>query len=220
MPYPGEVNFLRRSRPDTQSEGDTDTEERESVTVGDAPGRTAGKGRPTPSRRDAQGKRRGPVAPPPKTQREALKRSKQLRGTKDERRQRSADRRARMLAGDDAVLPARDRGPIRAYVRDLVDSRPHLMGLFMPLAIVIFVTVVVPIPGVQRLGGYFCMVMFAAMLIEGLLLARQIIGRVRTKFPDERVQPLSLGWYGVTRATQVRKFRLPAPRVARGTDVT
>jgi len=34
-------------------------------------GRTAGKGRPTPKRRDAQAQHRGPAAPPPRTRREA-----------------------------------------------------------------------------------------------------------------------------------------------------
>ena len=39
-----------------------------------------------------------------------------------------------MAAGDDRYLLPRDRGPVKAYIRDVVDSRPHLMGLFMPLA--------------------------------------------------------------------------------------
>ncbi|WP_211229410.1 DUF3043 domain-containing protein, partial [Nakamurella lactea] len=47
-----------------------------------------GKGRPTPKRREAEKVRRGPVAPPPRTQREAVKRSKETGKalTKDERR--------------------------------------------------------------------------------------------------------------------------------------
>ncbi|MEU2126712.1 DUF3043 domain-containing protein, partial [Nocardia niwae] len=42
---------------------------------------TAGKGRPTPKRRDAQGKRRGPVAPAPLTAKEARARRKAARGS-------------------------------------------------------------------------------------------------------------------------------------------
>lgn len=216
------MNFLRRGSGTTTdtTDGDAAGEPADEVVAVGERARTAGKGRPTPSRRQAQGKRRGPVAPAPKTQREAFKRAKQMRGSKTERRARADDRRARMMAGDDRVLPPRDRGPVRGYVRDLVDSRRHLMGLFMPLAVVIFATVIVPAPGVQSIGSLICLVMLAAMALEGVLLGRFIVGRVRERFPDEEVRPLGIGWYAFTRATQIRKLRMPAPRVARGTAVS
>ncbi|PVZ08973.1 DUF3043 domain-containing protein [Actinomycetospora cinnamomea] len=220
------MNFLRRgssSGSASPSEAaDTATgaeaEDRETVVVGER-ARTAGKGRPTPSRRDAQGKRRGPVAPAPKTQREAMKRARALRGNKDDRRKAAADRRKRMMAGDDAVLLPRDRGPARAYARDLIDSRRNLMGLFMPLAVVIFITVIVPVPQVQTLGSLICLVMLVMMALEGVLLGRYVVSNVRAKFPDEQIGGLSYGWYAFTRATQLRRLRMPAPRVARGTKV-
>jgi len=228
------VNFLRRgSGPasdrvapvdgvtgssDELGAGDT---EREVVTVGgDARrGQTAGKGRPTPSRRHSEGRKRGPVAPAPKTQREAMRRAKALRGTKDDRRKATEQRRTRMLAGDDKVLTPRDRGPVRAYVRDVVDSRRNLMGLFMPMAVIIFVTVVVPVPVVKNAGTLLCLLMLAAMAVEGFLLGRQVLARVRVRFPDEEVRGFGIGWYAFTRATQIRRFRMPAPRVTRGTAV-
>jgi hypothetical protein len=221
-PILGCVNFLRRgsaSASDQPAEdAPAEAEGRETVVVGER-NRTAGKGRPTPSRRDAQGKRRGPVAPAPKTQREAMKRARALRGTKDDRRKAAADRRKRMMAGDDAVLLPRDRGPARAYARDLVDARRNLMGLFMPLAVVIFVTVIVPVPQVQTAGSLICLVMLVMMALEGILLGRYVVGQVRAKFPEEQVGGLSYGWYAFTRATQLRRLRMPAPRVARGTKV-
>src|SRR5699024_12554872 len=42
-------------------------------------GYTPAKGHATPTRREAEGKRRGPVSPPPQTTREALKRNKEIR---------------------------------------------------------------------------------------------------------------------------------------------
>ncbi|MEJ2889056.1 DUF3043 domain-containing protein [Actinomycetospora aeridis] len=217
------MKFLRRGTASSESAdvpASDATEDRESVVVGErVRSQTAGKGRPTPSRRDAEGKKRGPVAPAPKTQREAIKRARSLRGTKDDRRQAAADRRKRMMAGDDAVLMPRDRGPARAYARDLVDGRRNLMGLFMPLAVVIFVTVVVPVPAVQTAGSLVCLVMLVMMALEGVMLGRYVVTRVRSKFPDEQVGGLSYGWYAFTRATQIRKLRMPAPRVARGTAV-
>lgn len=220
------MNFLRRGRSETEpadaapgSPGSNGQDrDAESVAVADR-GRTPGKGRPTPSRRQAEGKRRGPVAPAPKTQREAFRRSKTARGSKEERRAQSDDRRARMMAGDDRVLPARDRGPVKAYIRDQVDSRGHLMGLFMPLAVLIFITVVLPYRELQSLGSILCLVVLAAMALEGVLLGRMILGRVRERFPNEQVKPFGVGWYAFTRATQIRKLRMPKPRVARGGTV-
>ena len=227
-PILGDVNFLRRGsatspeQPAAEAGPGVDDEGRETVVVGEhTAGRaqTAGKGRPTPSRRDAQGKRRGPVAPAPKTQREAMKRAKALRGSKDERRKAAEDRRRRMAAGDDAVLLPRDRGPARAYARDLVDGRRNLMGLFMPVAVLIFVTVIVPVPAVQNVGSLICLVMLVMMALEGIMLGRYVVGRVRARYPQEPVGGLSYGWYAFTRATQIRRLRVPAPRVARGTKV-
>jgi hypothetical protein len=222
--YPGHVNFLRRGSSATSapaSDGDTETaEEQEVVSVGGQRAQNAGKGRPTRSRREAEGRRRGPVAPAPKTQREAMKRAKTLRGDKGQRREAAADRRKRMAAGDDRVLPVRDRGPVKAFIRDLVDSRRQLMGLFMPLAVLIFITVVVPIPGIQNLGSLLCLCILAAMAVEGTLLGRQILARVRTKFPNEEIKGFSVGWYAFTRATQIRKLRMPAPRIKAGQTVS
>jgi hypothetical protein len=224
VPYPGRVNFLRRGSGTTSAsaspDGETDAvEEQEVVSVGARRAQSTGKGRPTRSRREAEGRRRGPVAPAPKTQREAMKRAKATRGDKSERREASADRRKRMMAGDDRVLPVRDRGPVKAFIRDVVDSRRHLMGLFMPLAVLIFITVVVPVAGLQNIGSLLCLCMLAAMVVEGTLLGRQINARVRTKFPNDEMKSFSVGWYAFTRATQIRKLRMPAPRIAVGEAV-
>ena len=221
MSYPEDVNFLRRGSAPTDARDDTDADApRAALTVGADPrrGQTAGKGRPTPSRRASE-RRRGPAAPPPKTQREAMRRAKEQRGSKDDRRKAAADRRARMAAGDDKVLPGRDRGPVKAFIRDVVDSRRNLMGLFMPLAVLIFITVIVPVPAIQNLGSLICLAMLAAMGVEGFLLGRQVVARVRAKFPNQEVKGFSVGWYAFTRATQIRKLRKPAPRVTAGTAV-
>ncbi|MDD7968182.1 DUF3043 domain-containing protein [Actinomycetospora lemnae] len=223
------MKFLRRgsATPEPVDGTSDEAEEREAVVVGERNrSQTVGKGRPTPSRRDAEGRRRGPVAPAPKTQREAIKRARALRGTKEDRRksstdrkQAAAERRKRMMAGDDAVLLPRDRGPARAYARDLVDARRNLMGLFMPLAVVIFVTVIVPVPAVQTAGSLICLVMLVMMALEGVLLGRYVVTKVRARFPKEQIGGLSYGWYAFTRATQLRRLRMPGPRVARGTVI-
>ncbi|MEV6558440.1 DUF3043 domain-containing protein [Nocardia sp. NPDC006044] len=183
---------------------------------------TAGKGRPTPKRRDAQGKRRGPIAPAPLTAKEARARRKATRGSKEERKQASAerkaavqDRRTRMLAGEDKYLLPRDQGPVRAFVRDIVDGRRNLVGLFMPMALVLILSMFVA-PALQTIVTLAMLVMMFFMIAEGFLLGRIVNGRVRERFPDSEDTGYKLGWYAFVRASQIRKMRAPKPRVSPG----
>ncbi len=180
--------------------------------------RVGGKGRPTPKRRDAEAKRRGPAPPPPRTQREASRLAKANRPNRDEQRAAAAARREGMQRGDDRYLLPRDRGPVKAYVRDIVDSRPHIIGLFMPLAVIVLVSVVLPIPAAQRYLSLFSLLCLVTMIAEGAYLGLSVTKKVRAKFPKEAVSALSIGWYSFTRASQIRKFRVPKPRVARGAN--
>ncbi|MGQ0842055.1 DUF3043 domain-containing protein [Actinokineospora sp.] len=217
------MRFLRRSAADST---DSDQMEESAVAVGDEvpKGHTPGKGRPTPKRREAEGRKRGPVAPPPKTTREAMRRA---RGNKEDRKALAAKRREqrvesrqRMMSGDERYLMPRDRGPVKAYVRDLVDSKRNLLGLFMPLAVVVFVALLVPSPVIQQYATLACLLMLIAMVLEAILNGRRIAGLVRAKLPKETVRGFSVGWYAFVRATQLRKLRVPKPRVSPGDAVT
>lgn len=180
--------------------------------------RVGGKGRATPKRRDAEARRRGPAPPPPRTQREAARYARANQPAKEDRRATAVERRKGMDAGDDRYLLARDRGPVKAYIRDVVDSRPHLMGLFMPLAVVVLASVVLPFKGVQQYLSLFSLMMLIVMIVEGLLLGTTVTRKARAKFPKEEIRGLTSGWYSFTRASQIRKFRVPKPRVARGAN--
>ena len=215
------VRFLRRKEAET-----ADAESEVELTEEDGPrnkAHTPGKGRATPKRREAEQRKRGPVAPPPRTTREAMKRA---RGNKEDRKELAAKRREirvtqreRMMAGDEKYLMPRDRGPVKAYIRDAVDSRRNLLGLFMPLAILIFVALLVPDQRVQSLTTLLCLLMLVAMIFEGMLSGGRITRRVRAKFPKEHVRGLSVGWYAFIRASQIRKLRVPKPRVRPGDKI-
>ncbi|MFJ4657920.1 DUF3043 domain-containing protein [Nocardia sp. NPDC088792] len=217
------VKFLRRgeSNPTTDTSsveaGGTATVEDKSVTLS--------KGRPTPKRREAEGRRRGPVAPAPKTSKEARARRKSLRGSKEERkasssdrRKEAQDRRARMLAGEEQFLMPRDKGPVRGYVRDIVDARRNLLGLFMPLAVVLIFSMILS-PGLQAIVTLAMLIMMVFMITEGFILGRIVNRRVRERFPDTTERPMSLGWYAFVRASQVRRMRAPKPRVSAGDSI-
>jgi hypothetical protein len=218
------VRFLRRKdaeSADAESDaGDADVlAEDEAVNKAHTPG----KGRPTPKRREAEQKRRGPAPPPPRTTREAMKRARGDKGQRKElaaaRREARTTQRERMMAGDEKYLMPRDRGPVKAFIRDSVDSRRNLLGLFMPLAILIFVALLVPSPQVQSFTTLLCLLMLLAMIGEGVLNGRRITKQVRERFPKEGVRGLSVGWYGFIRASQLRKLRVPKPRVRAGDKI-
>ena len=213
------MRFLRRSAPAPAGSA-AGAESPESIEDAQdaAQTRSTGKGRPTPKRREAEARRRGPAPPPPRTQREAARLARANRPSKDERRRAAAERRERMAAGDQRYLMPRDRGPVRAYVRDVVDSRPHLMGLFMPLAAIVFLSVLMPIPEVQRYLSLFSMVALVTMVAEGVVIGLSIVRKARAKFPDETISTAGTMWYVFTRASQPRKLRVPKPRVARGAN--
>jgi hypothetical protein len=151
---------------------------------------------------------------------------KRARGNKEERKELAAKRREiratqreRMMAGDEKYLMPRDRGPVKAFIRDSVDTRRNLLGLFMPLAILIFVALLVPDPRVQSFTTLLCLLMLVAMIIEGVLMGGRITRQVRAKFPKEPVRGLSIGWYAFIRASQIRKLRVPKPRVRPGDKI-
>lgn len=212
------MKFLRKNAPSEPEDaaGEADVDEPRPK------GYTPKKGRATPSRREREAKKRGPVAPPPKTTREAIKRSRQLRKenpvSKVDRKQAAKTRRERMMAGDDAYLLPRDRGPVKAFVRDCVDARRNLVGLFMPMAILVFASMLVPIPAVTQWTTLVVFVILIAMVIEGVINGRRITKLTREKFPKETVSMPSVTWYSFVRASQVRKLRVPKPRLHPGGD--
>ncbi len=224
------MKLLRRGNPDNPDNGDAGDAGVDEPTATEPSSKapsavTEGKGRPTPSRREAEGKRRGPVTPAPMTSKEARARRKESRGDKEqrkaaaaERRADAADRRARMLAGEDKYLLPRDKGEVRAYVRDLVDSRRHLVGMFMPLAVLLILAMFLN-PAMQAIVTLVMFVMMLFMVVEGVIMGRQINNKVRERFPDSIDGGFKLGWYAFVRSSQIRKMRAPQPRVSPGDAV-
>jgi hypothetical protein len=165
------------------------------------------------------------------TSAEARRRRKELRGPKlsraerkaerVERRSDMAERRARMMAGEDAYLLPRDKGPVRRFVRDVVDSRRNLLGLFMPAALgLIFVMLAVPSVEVQRLLSPAMLVLVLIMVIDGFIVGRKVNRLVDQKFPNNTETGWKLGFYAASRASQLRRMRAPRPQVNRGDKVS
>lgn len=171
-------------------------------------GANSGKGRPTPSRKEAEAARRATVRAP--------------RGSKEGKKaSREADRQARarqregMMAGDPKYLPMRDQGPVRAYVRDFVDGRYTVAEYFIFMAIVVLVLGFVPNVSVQQFVSLAFFMLAALIVIDTVILSVQLRIRVKKVFPDA-VDRKGVTLYALMRVLQYRRLRMPKPRVPRG----
>jgi Protein of unknown function (DUF3043) len=171
----------------------------------------SGKGRPTPKRREAQ-RRRGPVAAP-RTPAEA----RRMRASR--RAETRAETSAGVRAGQEKYLLPRDRGPARKLVRDVVDSRRNAGSLFLLVAVVVFVGYLVPSPQVRAFTVSLWMAVFAVLIIDSIILGTRIRRVLREREPDAVERPGRLVWYGVTRATMIRRWRMPPPQVKVGEPI-
>ena len=191
------------------------------------PKKPAGKGKPTPKRRDqerARGMRQGPVTAP-LTRKEAKERRKAAEATmtKEERKEAKAaeraareERRQLMMDGDDRYVLSRDRGDVRRFVRDYIDTHRRLINWFMPLALFVIIFQLIPNPTLMMYSQTLFLVLIAVVIIDGILLGRKVNSVVRDRFPDTEDTGFGLGWYAVMRATQPRMLRTPRPRVRPG----
>jgi hypothetical protein len=229
------VNLLGRKKDNAQPSDSSDANVFEDTAEGPDDAQqfgsgTAPKGRPTPKRNQ----KRRPVAPAPMTAAEARKRRKEMGGPKLSKEERKVERLARradmterrekMMAGEDAYLLPRDKGPVRKYIRDVVDSRRNVLGLFMPAALVlIFVMLAAPSVEVQAILSPAMLVLVLIMVVDGFILGRKVNRLVDEKFGNSSVNIESgwkLGFYAASRASQLRRMRAPRPQVNRGDKIT
>jgi hypothetical protein len=160
------------------------------------------KGRATPKRKDAQAKRVVNSLAPATNK---VERAKQ----KELVRQQRLSARAAYMRGDESAMPARDRGPARRFVRDLVDSRRSVGEYFLPLLVlVLLVSRITALQAVAVLLMYFIML---SAIVDWFVLKRKVKQEVAAKFPDATTKGLAM--YAWSRSTQLRRLRAPKPMV-------
>ncbi|GGT55403.1 membrane protein [Streptomyces kurssanovii] len=168
----------------------------------------APKGRPTPKRSEAQGQRRRASSGAPQDRKEAMKRQREARRA-DLARQREA-----LASGDERYLPARDKGPVRRFVRDFVDSRFCIAEFFLPLAVVILVLSMVRIGQLQNIALLLWLGVIVLIVVDSIGLSIRLKKQLRERFPNEPKRGAVA--YGLMRTLQMRRLRLPKPQVKRG----
>ena len=172
-----------------------------------APVKEGGKGRPTPTRKEAEAAARA-RAKTPRTRKEmaAARRTARAESSKTVRQA--------MRDGDERYYPARDKGPLRRFVRDFVDARFSLIELVIPL---LLVTMILGYSGnrqLQSLGSTMLTVIVVLVVMDMFVLRFRLRRELARRFPDKSYKGLT--YYAVTRALQMKFMRLPKARVRIG----
>jgi len=175
-----------------------------------AKGYTPKKGEATPKRPVANRRVAEAVPKDPKAAR-ALNRQR--------RSEEARERREGMMNGDDRYLTVRDKGPVRRYVRDIVDSRRNVGSIFFIGTVAVLALTVVPNLRVQVFGNLLFLAMVLAIMVDSVLLARRIKQRVTAKFPKHTERLTQLYFYAIMRSVSFRRMRIPKPQVQPGDRV-
>jgi hypothetical protein len=179
------------------------------------PAAEAAKGRATPKRSEAErGRRQGITGAP---SRNATSGRSGAKASSADQRADRLRRNEAMRRGEQWALPARDRGPVKQLARDYIDSRRRLSEYYMYLMIVLVVVLFIRQSGIQVYAEPIALVLILLVALDALYLRFRLTKLVRERLPGESTRGLTM--YAVFRALQIRRFRVPPPRVKVGDTV-
>jgi hypothetical protein len=180
------------------------------TTAAETIAKEGGKGRPTPTRREAEAaaKARAKV---PRTRKEIAQQQRQARV------ESSQQVRAAMKSGDERHLLPRDKGPVRRFIRDYVDSRFSVVELMIPLLIVTMVLGYSGNPNLRSMGNTLLLGTVLLVAIDLVLLRRRVRKEITRRFPGEPLKGTT--YYTVTRAMQMKFMRMPKSQVKIGQEL-
>lgn len=177
----------------------------------EVPGGSAKKGRPTPKRKESEAKHNRALLSGDTKADRAAQRAKQ-------REQREREYLA-MRTGDEANMPFEHKGPERRYIRDFIDARWSLGEWLIPIMFVflipsLFITDTRISIGVT--AAFYAVIALA--VVEVIWVRSRLKKAFDAKFGLGR---LPRGWtfYFITRYMNIRRFRVPKPKVNRGDTV-
>ena len=173
------------------------------------PSREGAKNRPTPKRREQEAARKQPLVV---TDRKLAREQDRAK-----RREGQVKMRQAMVTGDDRNLPARDKGPVRRFVRDYVDARWSVGEFMLPVMVIVlaltFIAPKWPAAYTFIFLAVYGLVFVAA--VDMLFMWRRLRKQIAERFTPEQT-PRGLAWYATMRAFQMRRTRMPRPLVKRG----
>jgi hypothetical protein len=182
--------------------------ESETVPVAGPSGTTAGgKGRPTPSRKEAEAaaKARAKV---PRTRKEAAAAEK-LKRTESSQKIRAA-----MKSGDERYFLSRDKGPVRRFIRDFVDVRFSFIELMIPLLVIAMVLGYTGNTRMLVISNFLLLGTLLFILVDSLVLRFRLRRELVRRFPKESTKGTT--YYALVRSMQMKFMRMPKARVKIG----
>jgi hypothetical protein len=158
---------------------------------------TPAKGKATPKRSDG---RRKPAKPMTK------------REMREKQRTDRQEAMAGMRAGDERYLMARDKGPERALVRDVVDTRRTIGTWFFGLAFIVLLATGTGNQTFVLYGQLLWFIVGLGTIVDTVLICRKISKLIHERYPKSTVKPRSLYFYAFMRGITFRRLRMPQPR--------
>ena len=169
-----------------------------------------GKGRPTPKRNEAQANRKQRMQTP-RTRKEAAKVARERRYEARMKTREALD------TGNEKYLPVRDKGPVRRWCRDFIDSRWNFAEFLLPILAVVLVLTFISQPWTWAALSLIWIVTILGVFGDTLYVWWKVRRKLASDFADENTRGAVS--YAILRSTQMRRFRLPKPQVERGADV-
>jgi Flp pilus assembly protein TadB len=171
----------------------------------------AGKGRATPSRKEAEAARKQRLKTPT-SRKDQAKREREMRDSM-RTRQREA-----LKTGEEKFLPARERGPVRRFARDYVDRRRNVAEFLLIFLVVVLVFGFFASATGQPWAAYIATLAYpliiVLVIVDEFLLLRGLRRELKARFsPDETG---GTSGYAILRTMQLRRMRLPKPQIKRG----
>lgn len=180
-----------------------------------APAKPVGKGRPTPKRSEVERRRRepygrtGPQKVPPGDRKAAAA----------ARREESRRRMDAMRRGEEWALPAKDRGPVKALVRDYVDSRRLVVSEYVLFGVFVLIFMLFVLGAAKNSSAilYTELGILALIGVESSYHTFRVSRLVRQRLPGQSTR--GINFYVLKRTIRLRSTRIPPPRVARGDTI-
>jgi hypothetical protein len=182
------------------------------ATTEQRPAKPGGKGRPTPSRKEAEAARKKRLTVPRNRKEASVQRREKMKEARAQQRQ------ALESGGDDRYLPARDQGPVKRFVRDYVDSHRTIGEFMLPIFFLIFILVYVNTDWAARFSSSAFLSVILLMIFDSVRMSRGSKAAVREKFGADQTKGITL--YTLLRSWQMRRLRLPKPRVKAGAAIS
>lgn len=169
--------------------------------------RSTPKGRPTPSRKEAEAAARA--------------RAKPARGRKElaaRERAKNAELRKKqregMKTGEEKYLLPRDKGPVRRLVRDVVDTRFGFTELILPLMVLSLIMQYSGSADLASTGQLIFLMLFVLVALDMVWIRFRVRREVARRFPDHDLKKIF--FYAISRSMQIKPWRMPKARLKIG----